>query len=911
MLNGVRLIVVALGLLMAMSSASAFEVDKVAIDYHKFTLDNGLTVVVHEDHKAPIVAVSVWYHVGSKNEQPGKTGFAHLFEHLMFNGSENYDGEYFKPFNEIGATAMNGTTWFDRTNYFQNVPSTALDLALWMESDRMGHLLGAVTQEKLDNQRGVVQNEKRQGDNRPYGKVEYRVLEGLLPEGHPYRWSTIGSMEDLNNASLDDVHSWFKRFYGAANTVLVLAGDVTLEQAKQKAQQYFGDIPAGPPLHKLQAWVPEKTTNTYEMMHDDVPQQRLYRNWAVPGRTTEEAALLTLAAEILGSGKNSRLYQALVLKRQLATDVSVTLQPHELMSFFEVTVTLAPGADKTEAMQVVDATLARFLERGPQKEELKRTKSRIYASQVRALEEVGGFSGKAATLAKGELYADDPGFYLKQLDWYNKASAQKVQAAAQLWLSKGYYQLDVQPFPSYTAAESGADRSQLPQVTQMPELDFPEVESFVLDNGIKVNLAERTSIPEVDIALTFDAGYAADSTGHKLGTSSFTMDMLNEGTEELDVLELEAELDMLGARLSAGSNLDRSSVFLGALTDKLDASVALMADVVREPRFSEQDLKRIQRQRLARIEQEKSRPVQRALRTLPPLMYGSEHAYGIPFTGSGTRESVQSMTTDDLKQFHQTWLRPSKGEFFVVGDVNKARLQAVLNEHFGDWQEPDRPLVQKNIAQVPKPEQPTIYLVDKPGAPQSLILAGHLTPSSGDSDNLLLDTTNDIFGGQFTARLNMNLREDKGWAYGAYSFFIDAQGQKPWLIYAPVQTDKTLESVQEILNELSQFKGEQPASQEELQEVVNSNTRSLPGKFETASAVLGAFLDSERFDRPLDYPETLKTQYQAMTTQDIQEKARQAFSADALTWVVVGDLEQIREPIEAAGLAEVKVLSDD
>ncbi|MCA8894057.1 MAG: insulinase family protein, partial [Amphiplicatus sp.] len=381
----------------------------------QFTLENGLRVVVHEDRKAPLVAVSVWYHVGSKDEPEGKTGFAHLFEHLMFNGSENYDGEWFLPFDEVGATDVNGNTWFDRTAYFETVPTTALDRALWLESDRMGHLLGAVTQEVLDNQRGVVQNEKRQGDNQPYGRSEYSVLAGLLPAGHPYSHSAIGSMDDLNAASLETVKEWFQTYYGASNAVLVLSGDIDANTAKPLVEKYFGDIPSGPPLTRAKANAPKLETNKFEIMYDRVPQPRVDRNWVAPPRTSRDAVMLELAAQVLGGGKTSRLFQRLVYNLELATSASASMQDQELMSFYSVTVDAKPEADLDRVKHEMGAVIDDFLLKGPTKAELDRAKTSLKADILRSLEKVGGFGGKAVTLAQGALYADDPGFILKQL----------------------------------------------------------------------------------------------------------------------------------------------------------------------------------------------------------------------------------------------------------------------------------------------------------------------------------------------------------------------------------------------------------------------------------------------------------------------------------------------------------------
>ncbi|MCZ6762018.1 MAG: insulinase family protein, partial [Gammaproteobacteria bacterium] len=534
------------------------------IPYEKFTLDNGLRVIVHEDRKAPIIAVSVWYHVGSKDEKPGKTGFAHLFEHLMFNGSENYNDEYFKPFDEVGATAMNGTTWFDRTNYFQNVPTTALEVALWMESDRMGHLLGVVTQEKLDEQRGVVQNEKRQGDNQPYGQVEYRTLEGLFPVGHPYRWSTIGSMEDLDAASLDDVKEWFRQYYGAANTVLVLAGDINAAEARPLVERYFADIDAGPPLKRLKTLVPERESNTYEVMYEQVPQARLYRSWAVPGRTALEGAHLQLAAAILGSGRNSRLYRELVYQRQIATAVGVDYEAHTLASIFTIDAMVRPGSDPAEVRQVIDQVVGEFLDKGPTRAEIARVRTSINASLIRGLEQIGGFGGKAVTLARSELYGGSPDFWRTRLGWLNSASRRDVLRTAKKWLQKGNYQLDVLPFDEYQTVKTDADRSRIPYPSAMPALKFPQIERSRLKNGVEVVLAERHAVPIVNVTIQFDAGYAADA-GRKLGAASFTLAMLREGTTSRDALEISEESELLGARIRTGSTLDTSQASLNAL----------------------------------------------------------------------------------------------------------------------------------------------------------------------------------------------------------------------------------------------------------------------------------------------------------------------------------------------------------
>ncbi len=896
------------GLLLTAAPAAAADID---LPYDKFELDNGLTVVVHEDRKAPLVAVSIWYHVGSKDEPEGKTGFAHLFEHLMFNGSEHYDGEWFEPLEEIGATDLNGTTWFDRTNYFQTVPTPGLERVLWMESDRMGHLLGVVTQEKLDNQRGVVQNEKRQGDNQPYGRAEYPTLAGLLPAGHPYSHSTIGSLEDLDAASLDDVKSWFKEYYGAANTVLVIAGDIDTETARPLAEKYFGHIEAGPPLTRSKANAPKLAVNKHDIMYDQVPQPRLDRNWVAPGRTTRDAVLLDLAAEVLGGGKTSRLYRKLVDELQIATTATAANQDHELLAIYSATVDAKKDADLKRVEREMEKVFDAFLEKGPTAAELKRAKASIKANVIRGLEKVGGFGGKAVTLAQGELYADDPGFILKQLDWLDAATPADVLRAARSVMNAGYYHIDILPYPEYTTTASTLDRTTgIPAVTDTPELTFPDVQEATLKNGMKVVLAERNAVPVVQIALQFDAGYAADSIdGGKLGGASFTGAMLDEGTARRSSLDIAEELESLGATLSTGSNLDMTTANMSALKENLRPSLDILSDVLRNPAFDQSEIDKLRGRWLAGIEQEKANPVQLALRMLPPEIYGDGHAYGVPFTGSGTIESINSLTRADLQNFHRTWLRPDNATIFVVGDSTMAAIKPELERVFGNWRAPSGAVPTKNVAQVERTSKGKVIIVDKPGSPQSLILAGHVAPPSNAPNNVAITAMNDIIGGQFSARVNMNLREDKGWAYGAYTFFQGAKGQRPWMVYAPVQTDKTKESLAELVKELNAYKSERPATAREIERTILNNTRSLPGSFETAGNVIGSLTSSARYGREWNYPATLTEKFNALDPSEISSAANEVIHPESLIWVIVGDREKIESGIRALNLGDVEVKS--
>ncbi|NRA30728.1 MAG: insulinase family protein [Parvularculaceae bacterium] len=886
-------------------AASTFAQD-IEIPFEKFETDNGLTVIVHEDRKAPVVAVSVWYKVGSKDEPEGQSGFAHLFEHLMFNGSENYDDEWFKPLQEIGATGLNGTTSFDRTNYFQTVPTPALDRILWMESDRMGHFIGAVTQDKLDEQRGVVQNEKRQGENAPYGRVFGSIIEGLFPPHHPYGHTVIGSMDDLNAATLDDVKGWFEEYYGPNNAILVLAGDIDADEAKPLVEKYFGDIEAGPPLTKWDAWIPNRTQINRETMYDQVPQARIYRVWVAPEDTNPVSTDLAVAASILGDGKNSRLYKEMVYDQQIATDVGVFNLEQKMASIFGVVVSVKEGESIEEVEKELDKQIAEFLSRPPKREEVELVATKSRAATIRGLEQVGGFGGKAVALAQGELVAGDPAFYQRELDELDAATPRGVQAAAQEWLKDNYYQLTVLPFDDFQNASNGVDRSSgLPAVTGETALDFPDVQRTTLSNGLNVVLAERSTIPVVNVALQFDAGYASDAGG-KLGLASFTTRMLDEGAGKYDALGLAAELEKLGTTLGSGSNLDTTTVQMSALSENLSKSLGLMADVVLRPNFPEEEIERQRTQILTGIAQEKANPTSIALRMLPEMMYGKGHAYGIPLTGSGTEDVASSVTRDDLVGWTQTWMRPDNATLYVVGDTNLDAIKPELEKAFGKWRaEGEKPM--KNIPTVDFAE-PKVVIVNRPGSAQSIILAGHIAPPQGVENNIEISAMNEILGGNFNSRINTNLREDKAWSYGAQTVLVGAKAQRPWIILAPVQADKTAESIAEIQKELKGYLSEKPATDEELSRVVLDNIRSLPGQYETSGAVLGSLLSSGRYGRPDNYPETLPERYRALSTEDLQKAAADVIRPDEIIWLIIGDAEQIKSSVESAGIGDVSVM---
>ena len=886
---------------------SARATSSVDIPFQKFVLDNGLTLIVHEDHKAPIVAVNVWYHVGSKNEKPGRTGFAHLFEHLMFNGSEHHNDDYFKPLEKVGATDLNGTTNADRTNYFQNVPTPSLDLVLFMESDRMGHLLGAIDQARLDEQRGVVQNEKRQGENQPYGKVFENIAQNTYPAGHPYSWTTIGSMEDLSAAALEDVHGWFRTYYGPNNAVIVVAGDIDAQTAKQKVERYFGGFEPNPPLSKPQSWIARRTGERRGTMQDRVPQARIYLVWNVPGWGTVESDHLGLVSSVLGAGKTSRLYKRLVYDEQIATDVASFVFNRELGGQFFIQATARPGGDLAAVETAVREEVARFLREGPSADELRRVKTQFRANFVRGVERIGGFGGKSDILATNMVYAGDPAFFKVTLDRVANATAAQLRTVANEWLSDGVYALEVHPFPQLRAVAANVDRSRLPDAGSPPAPDFPEIRTGTLSNGLKVVLAERRDVPLVNVSLQVNAGYAADQNGRP-GTASLAMNMLDEGTKTRNALEISEALAQLGAQLGTGSDVDMSTVFLSTLKERMDSSLAIFADVILNPSFPQADLDRLKKLQIAQIQREKTTPVQMALRVMPALLYGQGHAYSTPLTGSGTEESVASITRDHLVRFHTSWFKPNNATLIVVGATTLEEVTPKLERLFRGWRAGDVP--EKNIATV-QPSGQALYLLDRPGSEQSIIFAGQLAPPKNAPNDIAIGTLNEILGGSFTSRVNMNLRENKHWSYGAFTILLGTAAQRPFIVYAPVQTDKTKESVQEVMKEVRGIVGQTPVTAEELAKAQASLTLSLPGQWETIGAVGGSLAEMVRFGLPDDYFDTYASKVRALQVTDLNTTAKQVVHPDKVVWVVVGDRAKIEAGLRELGIGEIRLIDAD
>ena len=905
-------------------------VKAVDIPYESFTLPNGLTTIVHTDRKAPIVGVTVYYRVGSKHEPRGRTGFAHLYEHIFFLGSENV-ANVDKLLEAAGSSPTNGSTFYDRTNYVVTVPKGALDLALFMESDRMGHLLGALTQDKLDKQRGVVQNEKRQGDNNPYGLVNYAASDGLFPVGHPYRHSVIGSMADLDAATLGDVQQWFRDHYGPNNAVLALTGDIDMATARPLVEKHFGGIARGPDVRAVEAAPPTLPARVRQEMTDAVPVTRITRNWTGPGLGDPDAIPLEAATRVLGGLASSRLDNALVRGEQLAVLVTAGTQTLEQVGFIEVTMDIKPGVDRARAEARFDELIAQFIAEGPSEDELRRALTGSVSAQIDALEVVGDFGGKGSTLAEGQLYSGNPAQYKEDLARAAAITPDQVRAAMQRWMTRPSFDLAVVPGARTANGDSmggwgdevagkpaarapvrkaaarivPGPRRTAPAVAPVGDLDFPAIERATLSNGISVALARRRAVPKVMLNLAFDAGYAADAIDGP-GTQGFMMAMLEEGTAgpygSRSATAIAEEQERLGASIWLGSSLDQSSASLSALTANLAPSLALMAELVRRPAFDPAEVARVRDRRLAELAQTLADPNSLASRELNRILFDA-HPYGQPGDGLGNAEAIRALTPDALRKAHAAWLRPDKARITVAGDVTMAELLPLLERAFGTWQSPATPAPIKPVTGAIPAPKPRIVVIDRPDSPQSVIYAGRVLPLTGRTPDMeALALANELLGGGFLSRLNLDLREDKGWSYGVGSGVSSPAGPRALMVAAPVQADRTGDAIRALIGNMRALPATKPITAEEFKRITDGNIRALPGSFQTNGQVVSAMIRNELLGRPDNFYSTLASRYRAIDAGQINAMARAHLQPDGLTFVVVGERKLIEPQLKGIGL---------
>ena len=869
------------------------------IEFEKLTLSNGMDLVLHQDTALPIVSVNVWYHVGSKDEEPGKTGYAHLFEHLMFEGSKNHNKSFFEPLQDIGAT-LNGSTTPDRTNYWENVPSNYLELALWLESDRMGFLTDALDQNRFDIQRDVVKNERRQSyENRPYGMASIYLQQALYPLPHPYHWPTIGFHEDLNAATLEDAKKFFREFYSPSNASLSIAGDFDVDKTKTQVEKYFGSLKQGPSLNRksnMESMIQGKTSIT---LYDKVLLPKLILAWPSTPRFHEDEAALSILASILGAGKVSRLHKTLVYERRIAQSVGVGNGPSEIAGEFYLEATAAPDHSIKEIEDAVLGEIEKIQKEPPSQEELQRIKNVMELQRIRQMAQVGGFGGRANRLNSFNVFAGDPGLINTDFERYIAVTPEDISRVAQTYLSARLVSLVVLPEPSFNQTPEDVDRSLKPSPEKQKKFNPPVTKRTKLGNGLNVLLVEKQELPIVTFGLLLGSGASTDPS-NKPGLSALTSSMLQEGTTSHTSQEISSEFEFMGTQLNISVGRERT-VFSTATIDRYFAkAMELISDIVKNPSFPPDEFDRIRKERLTSLRRLRDDSTALASRVAPGLIYGSDSAYGHPI--GGTEESVGAFEIEDLIEYWKANYDPDSATLLVVGNVSLDDVKDITNKYFGDWN------VKITDNQLEKPMESLyshsanlIYLLDKPGAAQSIIRCGVLGPpriNANYSSLILLDS---IFGGQFTSRLNMNLRQDKGYSYG-YRSWIDWHKKSSLFGFGgAVETDVTGDALNETIKEARRIIADTPVSRNEFESAKAGLIREFPSLFETQGQILEGLAQIVSYDLPDDYYNHIIDEIASTSLEDVNRVAKEILSKDRLVTLLVGDRSVIEEQIKTLG----------
>ena len=904
---------------------------QVSLQYDEFYLPNGLRVILHEDHSTPIVAVNLWYHVGSKNESRGRTGFAHLFEHLMFEGSLHHDREYFAPLQEAGAN-VNGSTNTDRTNYYEVVPANFLELALWLEADRMGYLLDAMTPEKLDNQREVVKNEKRQRyDNVPYGLVAERIAKEMYPPAHPYSWLTIGSMADLTAASLDDVKNFFRTFYVPNNASIVVAGDFEPNETRQLIEKYFAPLAPGAEIARPLPPAPQLVTEIRSEMPDAVALPRIYLSWHTVPEYHEDEAALDFLASILSSGRGSRLQQLLIFGKQIAQDVYAAHFCREIAGQFQIVSTAKPNLAVAEIEREILAEIERIRREPPLPEEMERALNTREAAYIYSLQTV---LGKADQLNNYAIMRGNPNYFEQDLARFRQVTADDVRRVANKYLTENKLALTVQPKDaksgfapvglvtngtgSIAETKSGNRKHKLPinenlgglfvapQPKPDPKLVLPEIKRHFLSNGLEVLLVKRGRLPLVSLNLILKTGAAANPL-EKFGLSSMTAGLLNQGTETRSASEISNELQKIGAQLGTGAGWDSASVSLLTLTKNFDHTLDIFTDVATNPVFPEPELETQCRRLIVALLQQKDNPNAVAANAYNALLYGKNHPYGNSLAGD--EETIDKLSREDLQRFYQTFYRPNNAALIVVGDVEPEAILAKLENALTDWLPSEIPSVV--LPKAPTREHAAIYLVDKPGSAQSVINIGQIGVERRTPDYFALQVMNSLLGGQFTSRLNMNLREDKGYTYGARTGFEYRLGAAPFAATTSVNSSVTREAIDEMLKELTEIRSSRPITESELEYNKQSLIRRYPANFETAGQISGQLAGLVVYDLPDSYFNDYAANIAGVTVADANRVAQKYLEPEKMAILVVGDRQTIEPKLREIKNLELKFIDSE
>ncbi len=921
---------------MAISTLSVFASDAPSklkvpdIKYESYTLPNGLQVILTEDHRLPIVGVDLWYHVGPMKERAGRTGFAHLFEHMMFEGSKHVgEKAHFKYLESAGASDINGTTDFDRTNYFETLPSNQLELALWLESDRMGFLLDTLDREKLTNQRDVVRNERRQSiENQPYGLVDEALVQSLFPKGHPYHAVVIGSHADIEAARLEDVRQFFQQYYAPNNATIAIAGDIDKAKTKALIEKYFGPIPKGPDVPKVDVTTPDITSEKRVTVTDTVQLPKVEFAWLTPQAFTPGDAEADFAAHILGGGKSSRLYRKLVYEQQIAQSTDCYNQSQALRSWTTCELVARPGVTAEQLEKAANNVINDFLQTGPTQAEIDRARNTTESRKIRGLQRVGGFGGVADTLNYYNQYTGDPGYLPKDIARYDAMTVASVQKYAQANLKQSQRvtvygipgkkvvddvprspadtDANVKIQPEYSAEfdQAQAWRKTPPQPGPQPKLSLPEPTHFTLANGLKVYLVESHSLPVMSASLVALGGSEGDSP-KKPGVAGFTAAMLTEGTANRTAPQIADDTDQIGATLTKNAGNDNAFVRISALSNVSSQALDLLADVTLHPSFSDKEIDRIRGQRLTSLLQLKDQPVQVAISVASRALYGADSPYG--YRSIGTEAAIKATTREDLVNFWQQHYAPSNSALVFAGDLTEKQARDLAEKYFGSWSA-------KGIASqppaAPAPPSRRVILVDMPGAPQTAIFAAGIGVPRSNPDFAPLNVDNTMLGGLFSSRINMNLREQHGYTYGAFSTFQFMRGSGPFFAGASVRADVTGPAVHELFSELDRIRTS-PLTPQELNMSKDFLMRSLPGDFETAEETAGKISDIFTYELPLDYYRTYPSKIDSVTSEQAASVARKYFHPENMLLIAVGDKAKIQPELEKLNLGPVEEWNTD
>ncbi|HWZ56522.1 MAG TPA: pitrilysin family protein [Verrucomicrobiae bacterium] len=897
------------------------------IKYEKYALPNGLEVILSEDHRLPLVSTDLWYHVGPANELSGRTGFAHLFEHMMFEGSKHVPGNAHIRFLEgAGASDLNGTTDFDRTDYFETLPANQLELALWLESDRMGYLPDRLDQASLTNQQDVVRNERRQSiENSPYGIVEEGVFHLLFPKGHPYYADVMGSHADIQAAKLEDVRNFFKLYYAPNNASLAIVGDIDPAQVKQLVDKYFAPLKRGAPVPKITAVTPPITAERRAVIHDDVELPRVYMAWITSPIFKPGDADADLTSEILGGGKSSRLYKKLVYQKQIALEVSASQQSLMLGSVFEIVVTARPGHTADEMEKSVDEELAEFRKSGPTTVELERARNGTETGMIEGLERLGGFGGVADRLNEYNHYLGNPGYFPQDVHRYDAATTASIRAFAENQLKptarvvvygipgKPDLGPDV-PTPENqqkgqsTGGESvnpdAAWRENPPKAGPERPLKLPEPDVFKLFNGLNVYYHYRPELPIVSADLVFNTGSGANPAD-KPGLASFTANMLQQGTEKRNATQIADEAALLGTSLSSGASMDSSTVGASSLAKNFSAVLDLISDVVLRPTFPPDEVERRRASRVAAFTDERSDPETIVSRTSVSALFGPKSPYG--YDNEGTEPSIKAISRDDMMNFWKTNYVPNNAALVVTGSIPASDLKSLIEAKLGSWKSGTIQPPPVGAAEATKAK---VILVDRPGAQQTMVRLVQRGVRRSTSDYAALEVMNSELGGVFSSRINLNLREEHGYTYGASTFFIFRRAMGYFVAGGGIRTDVTAPAITEIQKEIQRMI-DTPMKPDELSLAKDSQARSLPGMFETSGGEAGALAEIYMYNLPRDYFSNLPGQLNAVTAEQAQAVAKKYLHPEEMILVCVGDRAKIEPELAKLNLGETEIRDAD